>query len=135
GMRNIQIPTGYRATVGGGVQQLERAVIQVWNALSLSLVLMFMLMAALYGSFLYPLIILLSLPLAMIGAFGGLWVTGKTLNIFSLIGIIMLTGLVSKNAILLVDYTNTLRKDGRSVRDALKGAGPVRLRPILMTSS
>ena len=71
----------------------------------------------------------------MIGAFGGLWVTGKTLNIFSLIGIIMLTGLVSKNAILLVDYTNTLRKEGKGVREALLAAGPVRLRPILMTSA
>jgi HAE1 family hydrophobic/amphiphilic exporter-1 len=103
--------------------------------LSLSVILMYMLMAALYESFLYPLIVLFSLPLAMVGAFGGLWVTGKSLNIFSLIGIIMLTGIVSKNAILLVDYTNTVRKEGKSVREALLLAGPVRLRPIIMTST
>ena len=96
---------------------------------------MYMLLAALYGSFLYPLIVLLSLPLAMVGAFGGLWLTGRTLNIFSLIGIIMLSGVVSKNAILLVDFTNTLRKDGRTAREALLAAGPIRLRPILMTSA
>jgi HAE1 family hydrophobic/amphiphilic exporter-1 len=133
--REVPLPPGYRATVGGGGQQLDRAITAVVSALSLSILLMYMLMAALYESFLYPFIVLLALPLAMVGAFGGLLVTGKTLNIFSLIGIIMLTGLVSKNAILLVDYTNTLRKEGKSVREALLAAGPVRLRPILMTSA
>jgi hydrophobic/amphiphilic exporter-1 (mainly G- bacteria), HAE1 family len=132
--REVPTPAGYRATVAGGAQQLDRAISSLMSALSLSIVMMYMLMAALYESFLYPFIVLLSLPLAMVGAFGGLWITGKTLNIFSLIGIIMLTGLVSKNAILLVDYTNTLRKEGKSVREALLAAGPVRLRPILMTS-
>jgi HAE1 family hydrophobic/amphiphilic exporter-1 len=97
---------------------------------------MYMLLAALFNSFLSPLIVIASLPLAMVGAFGGLHFLDKTLNIFSLIGIIMLTGLVSKNAILLVDYTNTLRtEEGLSARDALCRAGPVRLRPILMTSA
>jgi HAE1 family hydrophobic/amphiphilic exporter-1 len=72
----------------------------------------------------------------MIGALGALWLSDKTLNIFSLIGIIMLTGLVSKNAILLVDYANTLRRErGLSAREALRLAGPIRLRPILMTST
>ncbi len=133
--REVQVPAGYRVTIGGGAQQLDRALVALMAALSLSLVLMYMLMAALYESFLYPLIVLLSLPLAMIGALGGLYFTGKTLNIFSLIGIIMLTGLVSKNAILLVDYTNTLKKAGKTARQALCEAGPVRLRPILMTSA
>ncbi|MDQ3701279.1 MAG: efflux RND transporter permease subunit, partial [Chloroflexota bacterium] len=133
--REVQLPAGYRAVVAGGASQLDRAITSLTSAMSLSIILMYMLMAALYESFLYPLIVLFSLPLAMIGAFGGLWVTGKTLNIFSLIGIIMLTGLVSKNAILLVDYTNTLRKEGKGMREALLAAGPVRLRPILMTSA
>jgi HAE1 family hydrophobic/amphiphilic exporter-1 len=132
--RNIPTPPGYRINIGGGAQQLDRAVAALISALTLSIILMYMLLAALYESFLYPLIVLLSLPLAMIGAFGGLYLTGKTLNIFSLIGIIMLTGVVSKNAVLLVDYTNTLRKEGKGVREALLAAAPVRFRPIVMTS-
>jgi HAE1 family hydrophobic/amphiphilic exporter-1 len=132
----VPLPAGYRATVGGAVQNLDRAVSALSGALGLSIVLMYMLLAALFNSFLSPLIVIASLPLAMIGAFGGLYLLGKTLNIFSLIGIIMLTGLVSKNAILLVDYTNTLRDtEGLPVREALRRAGPIRLRPILMTSA
>jgi HAE1 family hydrophobic/amphiphilic exporter-1 len=132
--RTVPTPPGYRVVIGGGAQQLDRALTALLSALTLSILLMYMLMAALYESFLYPLIVLLALPLAMVGALGGLYLTGKTLNIFSLIGIIMLTGVVSKNAILLVDYTNTLRKEGKGVREALLAAGPIRLRPIAMTS-
>lgn len=136
GQASIPLPAGYRATVGGAVQQLDRAITALSGALGLSLVLMYLLMAALYNSYLSPFIVLASLPLAMVGAFGGLYLLDKTLNIFSLIGIIMLTGLVSKNAILLVDYANTLRtEEGLSARDALVRAGPIRLRPILMTSA
>ncbi|RLT37068.1 MAG: efflux RND transporter permease subunit [Chloroflexi bacterium] len=136
GQASIPLPAGYRATVGGAVQQLDRAITALSGALGLSLVLMYILMAALYNSYLSPFIVLASLPLAMVGAFGGLYLLDKTLNIFSLIGIIMLTGLVSKNAILLVDYANTLRsEEGLSARDALVRAGPIRLRPILMTSA
>src|SRR5690606_40393871 len=72
---------------------------------------------------------------SVIGAFGGLFLAGMSLSIFSMIGVIMLMGLVTKNAILLVDYTNTLRSRGHSVMDALLEAGPVRLRPILMTTA
>lgn len=132
----IPLPAGYRASVGGAVQQLDRAITALSGALGLSLVLMYLLMAALYNSYLSPFIVLASLPLAMVGALGGLYLLDMTLNIFSLIGIIMLTGLVSKNAILLVDYTNTLRsEEGLSAREALVRAGPIRLRPILMTSA
>jgi HAE1 family hydrophobic/amphiphilic exporter-1 len=94
-----------------------------------------MLMVALYESLLYPFIIMLSLPLAVVGAIGGLWVTGNTLNMMSMIGMIMLTGLVGKNAVLLVDYTNTLRKSGLPRNAALLEAGHTRLRPILMTTT
>jgi HAE1 family hydrophobic/amphiphilic exporter-1 len=93
-----------------------------------------MLLVALYENFLHPFVILLSLPLAAVGAIGGLVVTGQTLNMMSLIGMILLTGLVGKNAILLIDYTNTLRRRGRPRNEALLEAGPARLRPILMTT-
>jgi HAE1 family hydrophobic/amphiphilic exporter-1 len=82
----------------------------------------------------HPFTIMLSLPFSVIGAFGALYLSGMTLNIFSAIGFIMLMGLVTKNAILLVDFTNHLKAQGRSTFDALMEAGPIRLRPILMTT-
>ena len=93
-----------------------------------------MLMAALYESFIYPFAIIICLPVALVGAFLGLIAVGDTINIFSMIGMIMLVGLVAKNAILLVDYTNTLRRRGMSRYEALLEAGPTRLRPIMMTT-
>jgi HAE1 family hydrophobic/amphiphilic exporter-1 len=103
-------------------------------ALGLSVILIYILMAALFEGYLSPLIIMMGLPMALVGAILAIVITGKTLSIITMIGIIMLMGLVGKNAILLVDYTNTLRRQGRSMREALLEAGPVRLRPILMTS-
>lgn len=103
-------------------------------ALGLAIILVYMLMAALFDNLLYPLVIMLSLPQAMIGALLGLMVAGQALTIIAMIGIIMLVGLVTKNAILLVDYTNTLRERGLSRTDALLEAGPTRLRPIMMTT-
>jgi HAE1 family hydrophobic/amphiphilic exporter-1 len=91
-------------------------------------------MALLFESVLFPFIVMLSLPLALVGAFGLLTLTGNTLNIMSMIGMILLTGLVGKNAILMVDYTNHLRRQGIDRQSALLQAGPTRLRPILMTS-
>ncbi|HLU65416.1 MAG TPA: efflux RND transporter permease subunit, partial [Kofleriaceae bacterium] len=104
-------------------------------ALMLAVVFVYMLLAAQFNSFVHPFTIMLSLPFSVIGAFGGLFLAGMSLSIFSMIGVIMLMGLVTKNAILLVDYTNTLRSRGHSVMDALLEAGPVRLRPILMTTA
>jgi HAE1 family hydrophobic/amphiphilic exporter-1 len=104
-------------------------------ALFLAVVLVYMILAAQFDSFVQPLTIMLSLPLSVVGAFGGLYLTGKTLNIFSMIGVIMLMGLVTKNAILLVDFANQLREQGASVRDALVQAGIMRLRPITMTTA
>jgi glucose/mannose transport system substrate-binding protein len=101
----------------------------------LSVVLMYMLETALFESLLYPFIVLLSLPLAIVGSFGMLTLTGNTLNMLSMTGLILLFGLVGKPAILLVDYTNTLRGAGMSRSEALLKAGPTRLRPILMTSA
>jgi HAE1 family hydrophobic/amphiphilic exporter-1 len=104
-------------------------------ALFLAVVLVYMILAAQFDSFVQPLTIMLSLPLSVVGAFGGLFLTGKTLNIFSMIGVIMLMGLVTKNAILLVDFANQLREEGKSVNEALVEAGMIRLRPILMTTA
>jgi HAE1 family hydrophobic/amphiphilic exporter-1 len=103
-------------------------------ALLLAIILVYMILAAQFDSVVHPFTIMLSLPLSVVGAFGGLFVAGKTLNIFSMIGFIMLMGLVTKNAILLVDFTNTLKQQGKSTMDALLEAGPIRLRPILMTT-
>ena len=106
----------------------------LFRALLLSLILVYMLMASLFDNLLYPFIIMLSQPQALAGALLSLIVTGYELNIVGFIGIIMLVGLVGKNAILLVDYTNTLRKRGRGREEALIEAGPIRLRPISMTT-
>jgi HAE1 family hydrophobic/amphiphilic exporter-1 len=105
------------------------------TALGLAIALVYMILAAQFDSFVHPFTIMLSLPMAVVGAFGGLFLTGMTLNIFSMIGLIMLMGLVVKNAILLVDYANHEVGKGKTVLEALMSAGPVRLRPILMTTA
>lgn len=104
------------------------------SALILSILLVYMLMAALFESLVSPLIIMASLPQAMVGALLALLVTGYSMSIVTMIGIIMLTGLVTKNAILLVDYTNTLRERGKERNEAILESGPTRLRPIIMTT-
>jgi HAE1 family hydrophobic/amphiphilic exporter-1 len=103
-------------------------------ALLLAVILVYMILAAQFDSVVHPFTIMLSLPFSVVGAFGGLFIAGMTLNIFSAIGFIMLMGLVTKNAILLVDFTNQLKHKGHSTYDALMEAGPIRLRPILMTT-
>jgi len=118
---------------GENKTQAEEGVYMM-SALGLAIVLVYMLMAALFDNMLYPFVIMLSLPQAMIGALIGLMVAHQALSIVAMIGVIMLVGLVTKNAILLVDYTNTLRERGFSRTDAILEAGPTRLRPILMTT-
>lgn len=135
GLDGISVPPGYRIRQGGAAEDQAESFGQIFGALGLSVALMYMLMVALFESFLYPLMIMMSLPLAVVGAFGLLWLTGNTLNMMSLIGMILLTGLVGKNAILLVDYTNTLRRRGLPRDQAILEAGPTRLRPILMTTT
>jgi HAE1 family hydrophobic/amphiphilic exporter-1 len=105
------------------------------TALILAIVMVYLILAAQFESFVHPFTIMLSLPLSFVGALGALALAGQTLSIFSMIGIILLMGLVTKNAILLVDYTNTLRDRGLERMAALLEAGPVRLRPILMTTA
>ncbi len=106
---------------------------ELFKALGLSIALIYIVTAALYNSVLEPLAIMFTVPLALIGALIGLLATGNTLNIVSMIGIIMLVGLVARNSIILVDYTDTLRARGMSRNEALLIAGPHRMRPILMT--
>jgi HAE1 family hydrophobic/amphiphilic exporter-1 len=104
------------------------------GALLLAIIIVYLVLAAQFESFLHPFTIMLSLPLSMVGALGAIAIAHQPINIMTMIGIILLMGLVTKNAILLVDYTNTLRRQGKSRHEALLAAGPVRLRPILMTT-
>jgi HAE1 family hydrophobic/amphiphilic exporter-1 len=129
------VPAALTADFAGMAEIMEESFQYMGLALLLAIVFVYMLLAAQFNSFIHPFTIMLSLPLSMVGAFGALYLSGSTLSIFSMIGVIMLMGLVTKNAILLVDYTNTLRARGLPMFDALLEAGPVRLRPILMTTA
>ena len=106
----------------------------LFMALFAAVIFVYLLMVALYNSYLYPMVVMFSIPVAVIGALFALALSGESLTIYSMIGMIMLIGLVAKNAILLVDFTNKLREDGRSIKEALIEAGKERLRPILMTT-
>lgn len=119
---------------GGEAESMVESGQNMAFALLLSIALVYMLMAALFESLFNPLVIICSVPMAMVGALIGLAVTGSTMSMISAIGIIMLIGLVTKNAILLVDYTNNLREQGMDRESAILQAGPTRLRPILMTT-
>ncbi len=132
--QQLALPDGYSYSFGGAVQQQAQVFAPLEAAFALSVLLVYMLSAALYESLLYPLAVLLSLPLATVGGLAALTITGNTLNLYSFMGLIMLMGLVAKNAILLVDYTNTLRRRGLERNEALIEAGRTRLRPILMTT-
>jgi multidrug efflux pump len=101
---------------------------------ALALLIVFLVLAAQFESFVHPFIIILTVPLAVAGALFGLWITGATLNIYSQIGIVMLVGLAAKNGILIVEFANQLRDEGKSIHDALVEAATTRFRPILMTS-
>ncbi len=134
GMKTKQLPEGVSIRYAGSLEQQSDAFGSLGIALVIAIVFVYLIMVALYDSFLYPFIVLFSLPVALIGALLALALTMENLSIVSIIGMIMLMGLVAKNAILLVDFTNHLREQGLSVRDALIEAGRERLRPILMTT-
>ena len=131
---DVGLPAGVAAAFTGTADMMAESFDSIIFAMILAVVLTYMVLAAQFESYLHPLTIMLSLPLSIGGALGGLALTGRTLNIFSMIGMVMLMGLVTKNAILLVDYTNLLRSRGLTKNDALRKAGPTRLRPILMTA-
>jgi HAE1 family hydrophobic/amphiphilic exporter-1 len=133
-VKNIQLPAGYSFQLRGGVQQLNNSFLILGQALILSIILEYMLLVALYESWFYPITLILGVPLGVVGSLLGLFITHNTLNIFSIIGLIMAVGLVAKNGILLVDFTNSLRRRGMERTAALSEAVHVRLRPILMTT-
>ena len=128
------LPSDFTAVYKGQASVMQESFQYLLFAIILGVILAYMVLASQFESFIHPFTVLLSMPLSFVGAFGALMLTGKTLNVFSYIGLILLMGLVKKNAILLVDYTNTLRARGVARREAILEAGPVRLRPILMTT-
>jgi len=129
-----ELPPGYRFDVGGQTQDMQESFAAAMAALGMAVMFIYLILASQFGSFLQPFAIMASLPLALIGAFLALLVTGTTLNLFSVIGLIMLMGLVTKNAILLVDFINQGIREGKPLQQAILDAGQVRLRPILMTT-
>ncbi|MBA2447208.1 MAG: efflux RND transporter permease subunit, partial [Chloroflexi bacterium] len=131
----LSLPSAVRWELAGQSRDQQEAFTSLAIALGISVVLVYLVLTALYESLILPLVVLASLPLALVGALAGLLVFKNTLNILSLIGVIALFGLVGKNAILLVDYTNILRRRGIERNEALRRAGPARLRPIIMTSA
>ncbi|MBM4090424.1 MAG: efflux RND transporter permease subunit [Planctomycetes bacterium] len=130
----LGLPPGVRTRFVGDAEMMEESFANINFSLLLAVILIYMVLAAQFESLVHPFTIMLSLPLSVVGALGLLALTGRSLNIFSMIGMIMLMGLVTKNAILLIDYTNLLRGRGMSRNEAVLRAGPVRLRPILMTA-
>ncbi len=134
-MKDFPLPPGYRFDVGGQAKDQKESFQAAMAALGLAVIFIYLILASQFASFTQPAAIMASLPFSLIGVFLALLLTGTTLNLFSMIGFIMLMGLVTKNAILLVDFANRARRAGASLHDALLQAGQVRLRPIIMTTA
>lgn len=131
----LGMPPGVAYRLTGEQKTMQESFMSLLAAVFAGILFVYLIMVALYDSYLYPFVVLFSIPLAMVGAFFGLALTAKSMSIYSILGIIMLIGLVAKNAILLVDRTNQMRKEnGMTTYDALIEAGQTRLRPILMTT-
>ncbi len=128
------LPAGYTVQLAGQAEELTKTVANTLFIFALALILLYMVLASQFNSFLQPLIVMVAQPLAIVGGIFALWLTGDSLNIFSMIGLVLLIGLVAKNSILLIDLTNQLHEQGKSVDEALREACPIRLRPVLMTS-
>jgi multidrug efflux pump len=118
----------------GEARELQQSGGEVMVTFALALLIVYLALAAQFESFLHPLVIMLTVPLGVLGALIGLWLTGGTINLFSQIGIVMLVGLAAKNGILIVEFANQLRDQGRNIHEAIVESSTVRLRPILMTS-
>jgi HAE1 family hydrophobic/amphiphilic exporter-1 len=134
------LPEGVRMLPAGGTEEFVKSFQTLLFAMGLGILVIYMVLAAQFESLVHPLTVMLALPLAMVGALGGLLFMkaigrpGMTLNLFSMIGIILLFGLVTKNSILLVDYANQLRQRGLDKVEAMRRAAPIRMRPVLMTA-
>ena len=132
---SLQLPPGVTISQGGEVESQQEVFGRILAALGIAVLLMYLILVMQFGSFLDPLAILLSLPLSLVGVLLALSITGNTINLMSLIGVILLAGIVAKNAILLIDFAKWAReKAGMPLREALIEAGAIRLRPILMTT-
>jgi HAE1 family hydrophobic/amphiphilic exporter-1 len=133
-LEEYDMPEGYSYYMGGEREEMLDAFNQLTQALILAVILIYMVMAAQFESLIYPFIIMFTIPLAFSGGALGLFLTGRSLGVTALIGAIILAGIVVNNGIVLVDYINVLRKEGKTREEAILLAGPVRLRPILMTT-
>ena len=133
-IKNVGLPAGYSYLFSGQVKVLEETTWNLLLAMVLASIFMYMMLAAQFESFSYPFIIMLTLPLSVPFALFSLWITGRALSLWSALGMFLLLGIVKKNGILQVDYTNRLRAEGMPLRDAILEANRVRLRPILMTT-
>jgi HAE1 family hydrophobic/amphiphilic exporter-1 len=128
------LPEGYRIVFSGSAQTFKESFSSLALAFWLGILIAYMVLASQFNSYLHPFSVLLALPFSISGALIALWAFGLSLNIYSVIGLILLMGIVKKNSILLVDFTNQQRENGLGVNDSLLTACPIRLRPILMTS-
>ncbi|WHH60872.1 efflux RND transporter permease subunit [Petroclostridium sp. X23] len=133
-LSGLSVPSEYAITSGGEQKEMMESFVSLIQALLLAVLLVYMVMAAQFESLLHPFTIMFSIPLAYTGSLLGLLITGRSLSVNGFIGVIMLAGIVVNNAIVLVDYVNTLRATGMERREAILKAGPTRLRPILMTT-
>ncbi|MBS4099154.1 MAG: efflux RND transporter permease subunit [Sulfuricella sp.] len=128
------LPLGYNVKMIGQAEEFGKTTGYMAFAFGMAMLLLYMVLASQFNSFIQPFIIMLAQPLAIIGGVLALWLTGNTLNIYSMIGLVLLIGLVAKNSILLVDLTNQRRDAGKGIDAALSEACPIRMRPVLMTS-
>ncbi|MEQ1625686.1 MAG: efflux RND transporter permease subunit, partial [Sediminibacterium sp.] len=133
-LKNNPLPDGIQMTWGSDIKRQNDSFGALGSVLLISFLLIYLIMVALYDSFVYPLVVLFSIPVAAIGAFLALNLSLNNLSLFALLGLIMLMGLVVKNAILIVDFTNQLKAEGKHYKEALIIAGKGRMRPILMTT-
>ena len=128
------LPPGYKIQMIGRAEEFEKTGKYMLFAFVSAIVLVYMVLASQFDSFIQPFVIMVAQPLAIVGGLAGLWLAGMSLNIFSMMGLVLLMGLVAKNSILLIDLTNQLRAEGKAINEALLEACPLRLRPVLMTS-
>ncbi|MBW8299113.1 MAG: efflux RND transporter permease subunit [Hydrogenophaga sp.] len=128
------LPDGYRIRFGGESENMQETMGHMVTALAMAVIFIYLVLASQFGSFLQPIAVMAALPLSLVGVLLGLMVAGSTINMFSLIGFIMLMGLVTKNGILLVDFANQERRRGLPLNEALISAGAIRFRPIVMTT-
>ena len=129
------LPAGYQVKLIGQAEEFQKTMGYMVFTFALALVLLYMVLASQFNSFIQPAIVMLAQPLAIVGGVAALWLFNQSLNIYSMIGLVLLVGLVAKNSILLVDLTNQRREQGMQVDAALRNACPIRMRPVLMTSA